>query len=126
MFNVQKYSSADDQQWMAGTSSLLQRKESAGETEQVHVQAVRLDNFLRETDADINNKRIALWIDAEGAAYQVMEGISDIASRMLFIQVEVETGEIWQGQQPKKMYFASYTAWVSSNLARANISNNMI
>jgi hypothetical protein len=57
VFNIQKYKNVCDQQLMGkGTSSLLQRKESVGETEQVHVQTVRLDNFLREVDTDINNK----------------------------------------------------------------------
>jgi hypothetical protein len=61
-----------------------------------------LDLFLDNIEPKISTKNVALWIDVEGAGYDVLEGIHDIASRTLFIQVEVETEEIWQGQKLKK------------------------
>jgi FkbM family methyltransferase len=102
VFHVQKYTDSNEQKWMAGTSSILQRNVDVGETEEVNVDAIRLDQFLNEIEPDINNKSIALWIDVEGAGYEVLEGITDISSQIIFIQVEVETEEIWQGQKLKK------------------------
>ena len=102
VFHVQKYDDRSGQQWMAGTSSILERSRGVGDTEQVHVEAIRLDQFLQQLEPAIDEKQIALWIDVEGAAYQVLEGISGIANNILFIQVEVETVEVWQGQRLKQ------------------------
>lgn len=102
VFHVQKYSDEKEQRWMAGTSSIRQRNTNVGQTEAVNVDAVRLDQFLDKLEPKISSNHIALWIDVEGAGYEVLEGIQDIASRVLFIQVEVETEEIWQGQKLKK------------------------
>ena len=101
IFHVQQYKDRNDQDWMAGTSSIRQRSVEVGTTETTHVDAVRLDEFLIELDPQIMSKSIALWIDVEGAGYEVLEGISSIASSVLFIQIEVETEEIWQGQKLK-------------------------
>lgn len=101
VFHVQKYTTNTDQEWMAGTSSILQRSQGVGDTEEVSIDAIRLDTFLKENEPDIDNKTIALWIDVEGAGYEVLEGLSEIADRILFIQIEVETEEVWQGQKLK-------------------------
>jgi len=102
VFHVQKYTTNAGQDWMAGTSSILQRNQEVGDTEEVRIDSIRLDEFLKENEPDINNKTVALWIDVEGAGYEVLQGISEISNRVLFIQVEVETEEIWQGQKLKK------------------------
>jgi hypothetical protein len=64
-------------------------------------ETARLDRFLQDLVPDISNEHIALWIDVVGAGYQVLEGISETASNVLFIQIEVETIEIWKGQKLK-------------------------
>jgi len=102
VFHVQKYKDDAEKMWMAGTSSILQRSQSVGDTEEVNVEAVRIDRFLKDNDPDIDNKSIALWVDVEGAGFEVLQGMSDISSNILFIQVEVETEEIWQGQKLKQ------------------------
>ena len=99
-FNVQKYEKNSDELWKSGTSSILQRNESVGDTEEVIVNAIRLDDFLIEKQ--LSSTPTALWIDVEGAGYQVLEGIKNITNNILFIQVEVETEEVWQDQKLKK------------------------
>ena len=101
IFFVQKYNNDAGQKWMAGTSSILQRNVGVGDTEEVTVDAVRLDHFLNDIAPGINKNSIALWVDVEGAGYEVLEGISEISHNVVFIQVEVETEEIWQGQKLK-------------------------
>ena len=80
-----------------GTSSAMQRIEDGMETEEVHLDAVRLDTFLMQEYAD--KKRAAMWVDVEGHAYQVLEGLLEARDRVYLIHVEVETQEIWPGQK---------------------------
>jgi len=55
----------------------------------VRVKTTRLDTFL--ADRCPPDVRLALWIDAEGKAYEVLEGITGIAERLHLVHVEVET-----------------------------------
>ena len=80
-----------------GTSSAMRRSEEGMETEEVHLDAVRLDSFLAQEYAD--KKCAAMWVDVEGHAYQVLEGLRDVQNRVYLIHVEVETREIWPGQK---------------------------
>jgi hypothetical protein len=64
----------------------------------VRVRAVRLDSFLTDVLAG-PARTIALWIDVEGAAYEVLEGIDGIRDRVCLVHVEVETRAFWQGQR---------------------------
>jgi len=100
-FHVQEYTDNAGDEWKAGTSSILERSQDVGDTEEVSIDAIRLDTFLIEHMPDMDTKSIALWIDVEGAGYEVLEGLSDIAKNILFIQVEVETEEVWRGQKLK-------------------------
>jgi FkbM family methyltransferase len=102
VFHIQKYSNSSDQAWMAGTSSLHQRDQEVGETEEINVEAVRLDEFLADHVPSISGKSIAIWIDVEGAGYEVLEGLSEIAGNIVFIQIEVETETVWKGQRLKQ------------------------
>ena len=67
-------------------------------SEPVRVRAVRLDTFLTDVLAG-SARTIALWIDVEGAAYEVLEGIDGIRDRVCLVHVEVETRAFWQGQR---------------------------
>ena len=73
-----------------GMSSLYRRTEgestSAGA---VSVPTTRLDAFLGSRIA--RGSRLALWIDVEGAAYQVIEGTAAIATQVQLLHVELET-----------------------------------
>lgn len=80
-----------------GTSSAMRRSEKGMETEEVHIDAVRIDTFLGQKFP--GNKRVAMWVDVEGHAYEVLEGLSGVKDRVYLIHVEVETQEIWPGQK---------------------------
>ncbi|MCX5681352.1 MAG: FkbM family methyltransferase [Candidatus Omnitrophica bacterium] len=45
--------------------------------------------------------KIALWIDVEGAGYEVLEGMSGIQKNVSLIHIEVETKTFWKGQRLK-------------------------
>lgn len=80
-----------------GTSSAMQSNEQGMKTEEVHLDAVRIDSFLTQEYPEI--KSAALWIDVEGYAYEVLESIREAQDRIYLIHVEVETKEIWLGQK---------------------------
>lgn len=87
----------DDMPWATGASSLQQRvpdsTQGLSETP-VTVETVRLDEYFIDCPGPI-----ALWIDVEGAADRVVEGMTGIADRVCAVHIELETGtNLWQGQ----------------------------
>jgi FkbM family methyltransferase len=80
-----------------GTSSLTRRDEAGLTSEEVRIDAVRIDSFLAQ-DYPMAS-RVALWIDVEGHAYSVIEGVSSAKDRVKLMHVEVETAEVWAGQK---------------------------
>jgi FkbM family methyltransferase len=80
------YTRAD---YRRGMSSLYQRPENWLSAAVVPVSTTRLDTYLADEAA--NNARFALWIDVEGKAYEVIDGMSGIAERVCLLHVEVET-----------------------------------
>jgi FkbM family methyltransferase len=75
-----------------GMSSLYARTAQWAPVDVVSVQTTRLDTYF--TDKNRAGARIALWIDTEGKAYEVLEGISEIADRVQLLHVEVETAPL--------------------------------
>lgn len=96
-FNVVD-ATARDAQWRTMISSIRERTpDNSFASKPVPVRAVRLDTFLTDVLAEPAST-IALWIDVEGAGYEVLEGIHGIRDRVCLVQVEVETRAFWQGQ----------------------------
>lgn len=96
-FNVVDAPTGDAHEWRKQISSIRARLYPEFDSEQVTIRAVRLDSFVsgRRTSAPSS---IALWIDVEGVAYEVLEGISGICDFVSVIHVEVETFAFWEGQ----------------------------
>jgi FkbM family methyltransferase len=80
-----------------GTSSLTRRDEEGVTTEEVFLDAVRIDSFLAREYPESSS--VALWVDVEGHAYSVLEGMSGAKDRVKLLHIEVETAEAWQGQK---------------------------
>lgn len=72
-----------------GMSSLHQRCGDWASDAQVRVTTTRLDSFFAAQCSAA--ARLALWVDAEGMAYEVIEGLSGVAARVQLLHVEVET-----------------------------------
>jgi len=64
--------------------------------EEVEVDAIRIDEFLLNKERIIN---AALWIDVEGAAWQVLKGMENIKDDVCLINVEVEKEPKWKNQK---------------------------
>lgn len=84
-------------EWFGAISSLRERaSEYPCDGESVTVPSIRLDTLierLRPTPA-----RVALWIDVEGCAYEVIEGLRRVAGLVSVVHVEVEAHAFWDGQ----------------------------
>ena len=80
-----------------GTSSLMRRNEPGMKIEEICVDAVRIDAFMAREYSD--KQCAAMWVDVEGHAYEVLEGIDEVRGRVCVMHVEVETREIWPGQK---------------------------
>lgn len=90
---------ARDVAWRKMISSIRERAPDTNYASQpVRVRGVRLDSFLTDVLAGPAHA-IALWIDVEGAAYEVLEGIAGIRDRVCLVHVEVETRAFWKGQR---------------------------
>jgi FkbM family methyltransferase len=72
-----------------GMSSLFRRRGDERSSASVRVRTARLDTFLADKCGPAG--RLALWIDAEGKAYEVIEGMTGIADRVRLLHIEVET-----------------------------------
>jgi FkbM family methyltransferase len=72
-----------------GMSSLHRRTVKPELLTPVTVPTVRLDTYLR--DRLPAAARLALWIDAEGKAFEVIDGASGVLGRTHVVHVEVET-----------------------------------
>jgi FkbM family methyltransferase len=80
------YSVRDDRR---GMSSLYRRSDGSELAAVVPIKTTRLDTFLADkVPADV---RLALWIDTEGKAYEVIEGATGLAANIHLVHVEVET-----------------------------------
>lgn len=79
-----------------GTGSLLPRVPGEGAVHaEIAVPVRRLDTLPRVQLAET----VALWIDVEGCAYEVLEGARGILSHVILIHVEVESREFWKDQK---------------------------
>lgn len=77
----------------SGRSSLLAREGDAARYEDVTVPGTTLDAALEGVAG-----RVALWVDVEGAARQVLGGAMATLARTDVVMIEVETRPYWQGQ----------------------------
>ena len=83
-----------------GMSSLHRRSGECAPAEVVRVRTTRLDTFLE--DKCRPDVRLALWIDTEGSAYEVIEGLGAWAGQVHLLHVEVENQPCIGSQQ--KLY----------------------
>jgi len=75
-----------------GMSSLHQRDARAWPSTAVDVQTLRLDTLLAPAIAAVaGGARVALWIDVEGHACEVLEGLRGVAQHVVLLHVELES-----------------------------------
>jgi FkbM family methyltransferase len=95
-FHVEHGAAVPGQRWRSGISSTRARLLGSLGAQRIEVPAVRLDSLLAPCS---KSDRIALWIDTEGASYEVLEGARALAPQIVLVHAEVETRELWGGQR---------------------------
>jgi FkbM family methyltransferase len=80
--------SGPEERSLRGMSSLLKRTESRYAGASISTRVLRLDNLLRSR---AHERRLAFWIDSEGAAFEALSGAAGIARWLQLVHVEVES-----------------------------------
>ncbi len=75
--------------YQRGMSSLYKRGDGSALQATVSVPTTRLDSFFRQKG--LRDLKLALWIDVEGKAYEVIEGAAGLMEQLRVLHVEVET-----------------------------------
>lgn len=96
--SIEFYKIDTDEAWKSGASSIFARADGS-ENEKIPVTVIRLDDYF---SGRIAGASYALWVDVEGAAFQVINGAADVLANTTFAHVEVETDYIWDGQKLKQ------------------------
>lgn len=78
-----------------GVSSLLDRTLSPFISEQVEVDGWKMSEVMEHINID---KIDFMKIDVEGFGLQVLQGFDDKILNTKYIQIEVETKQVWEGQ----------------------------
>jgi len=76
-----------DQRGRRGMSSLLERSDARFAGPSIMTQVRRLDGLL---GARVRDRRLALWIDTEGMAFETLSGAAGVAESLELVHVEVE------------------------------------
>lgn len=82
-----------------GTSSSIKPVNVADVAEEIEVGTVRLDEVIAKEAASTD--WVAMWIDVEGAAYEVLSSVDKAKQQIAFLHIEVELVEFWTGQKLK-------------------------
>lgn len=77
-------------------NSLLPRKGAGHSYHTVSVPITRLSTFVQREH--LEQERLCLWIDAEGATRQILEGAISILPQVTSMLLEVELEPVWEGQ----------------------------
>ena len=88
---------AGAQHFNRGTSSLTRREEDGAIAEEIVLDSVRIESFLAREYPKSSN--VALWLDVEGHAHSVLEGMGNAKDRVKLVHAEVETAEMWPRQK---------------------------
>lgn len=78
-------------------SSIRERLQQRVPMREVTVPCTRLDTFVSQSDT--MPESIALWVDVEGVAYEVLEGMASVHDRVQVVHVEVEDEPFWHAQK---------------------------
>jgi FkbM family methyltransferase len=78
-----------------GVSSVLNRTLSPFVSRTIEIDGWRMEDFMNELNIDNFD---FMKIDVEGLGLQVLKGFGDKIKKTKFIQIELETQQVWEGQ----------------------------
>ncbi|ERT08181.1 methyltransferase, FkbM family domain protein [Lyngbya aestuarii BL J] len=79
-----------------GNASVMIRETKDCQYQTTRVNCTKLDDFCLKNNIELDeNQNLALWIDVEGAALQVLEGAKKCLAQTSLILIEVEEYQYW-------------------------------
>lgn len=94
-FYISKDSASGQSSGNRGTSSLLRRSGDPDVAEVIELPTCAIDQYLGDAGS------AALWIDVEGAGYEVLSTAETVAEKVAVIHIEGELKPKWQNQKLK-------------------------
>lgn len=76
-------------------SSIYKRDQPGFMYRSVEVESMRVDEVINEGD------RLAIWVDVEGAQYEVLKSFGDILKDVELIYIEIEVMNVWESKHQK-------------------------
>lgn len=98
-FYISKSAVAGSNSGNMGTSSSMKPVDSSEVAEEIEVDTTRLDAVI--ADAVAPTDWVAMWIDVEGAGYEVLSSVVGTRQQIALLHIEVELTEFWVGQKLK-------------------------
>lgn len=82
-----------------GTSSSMKPVNESDVAEEIEVDTTRLDEVIASESSPAD--KVAMWIDVEGAGYEVLSSVVAAKQQVALLHIEVELAEFWVGQKLK-------------------------
>ena len=82
-----------------GTSSSMKPVNVSDVAEEIEVDTTRLDEVISRESSPVG--KVAMWIDVEGAGYEVLSSVVGAKEQVALLHIEVELAEFWVGQKLK-------------------------
>jgi len=82
-----------------GTSSSMKPVNVSDVAEEIEVDTTRLDEVISSESSPVD--KVAMWIDVEGAGYEVLSSVVGVKQQIVLLHIEVELAEFWVGQKLK-------------------------
>lgn len=96
-FNLQKCVNGQVVKMVRGNNSILKRTQDNVIYEEVEVPINTIDFLF--LDAILPDETLAMWIDVEGYAHEVLNGAADTLKKTTMVFVEVEDFSYWKNQK---------------------------
>ncbi len=98
-FYISKGAVAGNNSGNMGMSSSMLPVNAEDVAEKIEVETTRLDEVIAEVSKE--SELVALWIDVEGAGYEVLSSVMAAKKQICLLHIEVELAEYWVGQKLK-------------------------
>lgn len=98
-FYISKGAVAGKNSGNMGTSSSMMPVNASDVAEEIEVDTTRLDEII--SNASMSDDWVAMWIDVEGAGYEVLSSVVGKKQQLALLHIEVELAEFWVGQKLK-------------------------
>ena len=95
-FNIQIKINDREIDRIRGNNSIIERNQENTDYEKVSVNATSLSDFIKENS--LENEKIILWVDVEGANEKLLKGSKNILDKVDMIFIEVEEKQYWKDQ----------------------------